>query len=181
MRCFIAIRCPDELKKDLISLQSELLGCGSMKLVEEENIHMTLRFLGEVNEKEVKGIAGELEFIKEKEKFTIELNSVGVFPNKNFVRVIWVGVGEGKEKLEEIQNQIDDRLKRFGFRREERFHPHFTLARVKSINKERIGRIIQENNGRSFGSFVVPSIDLMESKLSSRGPVYSILKDFPLA
>jgi 2'-5' RNA ligase len=181
VRAFIAVPCPDELKKRIQGIQVDVSKFGKMKLVEQENIHMTLKFLGEVDDNRIDELVSELDFISENEKFDITLRGVGAFPSAGYVRVLWVGVDEGSEKLKMIQKRVDGKLSSHGFERDSRFHPHFTVARVKSIDKDRISVFLRENSGLELGRFPVRRIDLMKSKLNPNGPAYSIIHAFELS
>jgi 2'-5' RNA ligase len=180
VRAFIAIRCPDELRVGLLEAQKRIKPFGDMKLVEPENLHMTLKFLGEVEESRLEKVIAALGFLSQKQKFTMDLRGIGVFPNPAYVRVVWAGVDEGAKETGHLSREVDDALHALGFPREERFHPHFTLARVRSIDKEKMRKFLAESEAAGFGSFTVGSVDLMESKLEHKGPVYSIRKDFKL-
>lgn len=150
-----------------------------MKLVEEENIHLTLKFLGEVEKGKMAGLKEELGFLGEEKEFEACIKGVGAFPSPSRARVLWVGVGEGADRVCEIQKQVDDKLAALGFEKDKRFHPHYTLARFKEPDK-RIKAYVEENKNRDFGSYGVDAIRLMESKLSSKGPTYSLLEEFKL-
>jgi 2'-5' RNA ligase len=180
VRAFIAIRCPDELKKGLSEAQKKIAPFGDMKLVEPANLHMTLKFLGDVADAKVDAVIDALKPISEKQRFVMSLHGIGVFPNPAYVRVVWAGVDEGARETEHLSREIDDRLHTLGFPRDERFHPHFTLARVRAVDKEKMNKFLATYAAGEFGSFTVSSVDLMESRLSPKGPAYSILKDFKL-
>ncbi|MBN2014586.1 MAG: RNA 2',3'-cyclic phosphodiesterase [Candidatus Altiarchaeota archaeon] len=177
-RAFIAVPCPEELRKGLIEIQDKIKGFGKMRLVEPENIHMTLKFLGEVDERRFGEITNALDSVSENQGFELSLKGVGVFPNKSYVRVIWVGVDNGQDTVMRIQKRIDDVLVSCGFNRDNRFHPHFTLARVKSVDKSKLGKYLEDNSGLELGGFYVNGVDLMESLLSPKGPTYSVIKTF---
>jgi len=181
VRAFIAITCPDELKKGILEIQKSINRFGRMKLVEPENIHLTLKFLGNVDDNKLNKLVNTLNFISENEKFRISLRGIGAFPSPGYVRVIWVGVDKGSDKIRIIQKGIDKELSSHGFKKDKRFHSHFTLARVRSIDKQQIRRFLQDNATLELGSFGVTEINMMESKLSSRGPIYSITHSFKLS
>jgi 2'-5' RNA ligase len=180
VRAFLAIRCPEELKEDLISAQKKIAALGDMKLVEPENLHMTVKFLGDVDERRLEEVIEALGPISQQKRFCMSLSGIGVFPNPSHARVVWAGASDGKEEAVQLQAAVDNRLHAIGFPREERFHAHFTLARVKSVDKEKMRKLLAEYEKNEFGSFTVDSIDLMESRLSPDGPTYSILKSFKL-
>ncbi|MEM2918442.1 MAG: RNA 2',3'-cyclic phosphodiesterase [Candidatus Altiarchaeota archaeon] len=179
MRVFIAIPVPNELKDILLNLQSEFSQIGKFKLVEKENLHLTLKFLGEISDEEKNKVIEALESIKF-ESFNLSLASIGVFPSESYVRVIWVGISKGDEKIRELQNLVEQILSKLEFKKEKNFHSHITLARVKWIDKIKMREILNKYKGKEFGSFYVESIDIMKSELKQRGPVYSLIRRIPL-
>lgn len=179
-RAFIALPCPGELKKGMLGIQGSVGKWGKMKLVEPENIHLTLKFLGEVEDNKINDLIGALESISENRKFNISLRGVGAFPSPGYARVLWVGVDEGSDRLGGIQREIDDKLSPHGFERDKKFHPHFTLARIRYIDRDKITRFLQDNSRLYLGEFTAKEIHLMESRLSPKGPVYSIIHAFEL-
>ncbi len=161
----------------LSSLQS--LG-GDLKPVERENIHLTLKFLGNVSAPrlgEVKSSLQEVIF----SAFTAEIKGAGAFPNLNHMNVIWVGVNEGWSKVEQIYEQVEKLLSSLGFRRENRpFTPHITIARVRSGRKrDEVAKFLQRLTDESFGTITVDKVRLKQSILSSSGPKYSTLLEVP--
>ncbi|HEX54949.1 MAG: RNA 2',3'-cyclic phosphodiesterase [Candidatus Altiarchaeales archaeon] len=179
-RAFIAIPCPENLKNDMLEIQKKIRDMGGFKFVERENIHLTLKFLGNVEDEAIEKIKNELKFLSEIGKFHISLRGIGAFPSLNYIRVVWIGVEEDGI-LREIQRKIDNRLNKFGFKAENRFHPHFTIARARFISdKNNLMKFITENKDKWFGEFTVDRIELMESKLSHKGPKYYVLYEFKL-
>ncbi|MEM4479290.1 MAG: RNA 2',3'-cyclic phosphodiesterase [Candidatus Methanomethylicaceae archaeon] len=178
VRSFIAIELDEDVKNKIMEFENRLKECKSeMKFVEKENLHITIKFLGEINMKLLENIYEEIEKIKE-EKFTISVKGVGVFPNERFMRVIWVGVEEGKDKILKIQKEIDEKLLKFGFSKEKDFIPHITVARVKSIsNRNEILKIFEEFKEKNFGKSLIDRITLKKSILTPKGPIYSNLKE----
>jgi 2'-5' RNA ligase len=180
VRAFIAIPCPDELKNGILNIQKSVVKLGRMKLVERGNIHMTLKFLGEVGDNKIDELINALGFISENESFAISLKGIGAFPGRGYIRVLWVGVDGGSDKISEIQEGIDRKLSSMGFEKDNRFHPHFTIARVRSIDLKRVGEFLTKNSDLGLGKFTVRGIDLMGSKLSPDGPTYSVIHSFEL-
>jgi RNA 2',3'-cyclic 3'-phosphodiesterase len=141
MRLFIAIDLPDEWKRILSQPEESIgwLGRG-VKWVEPRGMHLTLKFLGEVDEKLLPGIHGGLTAACEGiGPFAIRLRGTGVFPNARRPRVYWAGI-EGPPSLLELQARVDGEMQRLGFPAEEHpFRPHLTLARIKEpIGKQRM-------------------------------------------
>jgi RNA 2',3'-cyclic 3'-phosphodiesterase len=178
IRSFISIDLEDQqilsrITSILSSLQS--LG-GDLKPVERENIHLTLKFLGNVSAPklgEVKSSLQKLIF----SAFAAEIKGAGAFPNLNHMNVIWVGVNEGWSQVEQIYEQLEKLLSSLGFRRENRpFSPHITIARVRSGRKrDEVANFLQRLTEESFGTITVDKVRLKQSILSSSGPKYSTL------
>jgi len=175
MRAFIAIPCLEGLKAGMVKVQYKIKGMGKITLVKAENIHLTLKFLGEIDEGKIPEIIEGLESLPD-QNFEISLKGLGVFPNPNYIRVIWIGVENGSDKIIEIHSKIDQRLKELKFKPDRNFHPHLTIARVKfSKKKEELRKVIRENSNTGFGGFQADRIELMQSKLSPKGPKYSLI------
>ncbi len=140
MRTFIAIELNQETKKALSLLQEELKTAGAdVNWVKPENIHLTLKFLGEVEEQKIPKINEALEKIcTHTPSFAISLYETGVFPNQKFPRVVWIGIKEGKENTHELINQIENSFVSLKFAKEKReASAHITIGRVRSAkNKE---------------------------------------------
>ena len=159
--------------------QNMLLRSGAdLKLVEPENIHITLRFLGDITQSMVDRIGQEMQSITFK-SFDVEIKGVGAFPNLRYAKVIWVGIQEGGEELSKIFGQLEPRFCLLGFAPDSRgFSPHLTIARVKSgRNKSELARSVTEIGAFEFGKVRAESLRLKKSVLTPQGPIYSILKE----
>ncbi len=171
MRAFIAIDVP--YFRSIEELQRSIQG--RFKAVEPENVHFTLKFLGDIPEDMVEEIGAAVEECKP-EPFTIRLRGIGFFPNENYIRVVWIGV-ENPEVLENLMRCIDTRLSRLGFKRERSYVPHLTVARVK-------GRISIDSREKfesmCFGEVQVKEIKLKRSTLTEKGPIYDDVLVIPL-
>ncbi len=180
MRCFIAINLPDAVKEILAGLQHEFKKCGAdIRWVRPENIHITLKFLGDINEETAGHIVEIVEMAcKEHSAFNFEIFGAGVFPDKKPPRVLWAGLRTG-EVLSELQQKIEDGTASLGFKKEKRrFAPHLTLGRFKSSRgKEDLKEKIRLYENTGFGSFDTGSVCLMKSDLSPSGAKYSIIKE----
>jgi 2'-5' RNA ligase len=180
-RGFIAIDIGSFPK--LVQFEKEIKNTGAdVKLVEPENVHITLKFLGDTDE----GLINQIEEIiknaaKGTSPFEIQLKGSGVFPNQNYIRVMWIGINNG-EQIGKISNKIDEQTQELGFAKEKRgFSAHLTIARVKSVkNKDKLLQVIDKYRDVEFGSFKVDSIKLKMSELKSEGPIYTTLKDVKL-
>lgn len=177
MRCFIAVNLPGEVKEKIGEATKNLEDRG-MKKVASENLHLTLKFLGEVNEKRVEEVKKKLREIKF-EKFLVSFRGVGCFPNRDFIKVVWLGVEEGRKNLIDLQKVIDEKLSEIGFKKERKFEPHLTVARVKFLRDK--GKFVEELNKIRFEEqFEVESFELMESVLQKEGPTYKKVESFRL-
>jgi len=178
MRAFIAIPCPDALKDAMVEIQERIKGLGKMTLVKPENIHLTMKFLGEVDEGKIHDINERLEFLSELQSFDISLKGIGTFPSTDYIRVVWVGVDKGADRITEIHSEIDRKLNELNLKKDRNFHPHLTIARVKFLKKkEELRNIIQKDSVRDFGGFKADRIELMQSRLSPKGPEYSVIHE----
>ncbi len=184
MKAFIAIDIPEALYKSVKRFQSSLNRANIFDATWTIEYHITLKFLGYITaEKQLKNIITKLENIsKRNSSFTAELKGIGGFPYKTSPRVVWIGVGEGGDKINALQKMINDEFVKLNFESETTYTNHLTLARVKAItNKPAWLDISKSNENKSFGKFKVNSIKLYESKLRQGRFRYNIVKEFILA
>lgn len=183
VRCFIAIELPEEVKAGLKDIQAKLKSGGqaSVKWVDPDSIHLTLKFLGDVDVAKIAPIAAALEgAAQEVSPFSLKLEGLGAFPNLRRVQVVWVGVGGGVDKLANLQQRLESSLARLGFAPEDRrFTPHLTLARVRDraslAEQEGLGQLIAGTKLEAAHSFPVVEVSLVRSQLTREGALYSRL------
>jgi 2'-5' RNA ligase len=176
MRLFIALDF-NELKEDLNKIQDSI-DKSLAKLKEVSTFHLTLKFLGEVSEDKFDLIREKLKEIK-RENFSLSLDKIGVFPTDSYIKVIWVGVSPS-EGVIELQNKIELSLKEFNFKKDYKFHPHITLARVSFV-KDKANFIKNLKEIRlEQKSLEVKDFRLVKSTLTPKGPVYEDLETFQL-
>lgn len=175
-RSFIAVDISGEqVVQRILALQRELLRTGAdLKPVEPENLHITLIFLGEQPKGNLDEIARRMGQISAR-RFTMELRGVGAFPNEANPRVIWIGVGKGRDELISLAKAV--RASASGFAQEdEEFTPHLTVARVKGPrNKDELGEFVKAHKFDVFGAVEVAEVKLKKSTLTPRGPIYTDL------
>jgi len=180
-RGFIAIDI--EAFPKIVEFFNKIKNSGAnVKVVELKNVHITLKFLGNTDENLIDKIEQIIkDSIEGIEPFEINLKGAGVFPNLNYMKVMWIGIENG-EKISEIAKKIDEQLSKLGFEREKRkFSAHLTIARIRSArNKEKLQQIIEKYREVEFGMLNVESIKLKKSELTQKGPIYSTLKDVKL-
>lgn len=181
IRSFIAFDIEsDEVLKRLADAQDLLLKTGAdLKPVEPQNIHVTVRFLGNISSETVEKIFEEMKKIQFV-SFDIRIHGVGAFPNVKYPRVVWAGITEGADQLRSIFSQLEPRLRGLGFAPDPRgFSPHLTIARVRSgRSKVELAQCITENTNFEFGIIRGQCLKLKRSDLTPKGPVYSTLREF---
>jgi 2'-5' RNA ligase len=180
IRSFIAFDIEDEnVIKNLGKIQSILVESGAdLKLVELENIHVTIRFLGEMPEAIIDKIYNEMSKVAFT-PFDVEIKGLGAFPSTRHINVIWAGIRRGMNDLRNIYFQLEPNLQRLGMRADDKgFSPHITIARVRSGRKrDELARVIKEYENYEFGVIKVRCLRLKRSVLTPRGPIYSTLRE----
>jgi len=178
MRTFIALELSKGIKDELARCQEELKQSGAdVKWVKTSNIHLTLKFLGEVTEEKLGGIKKILDSLaEERAPFEISLFKLGAFPNLDHPRVVWAGIDKGCREAEEIARVLSQELGRIGFPEESRgFSAHLTIGRVRSDkNKESLKRGVNSLEVRPE-SCGINEIILFKSTLTPDGPIYDKL------
>ncbi|MBD3210821.1 RNA 2',3'-cyclic phosphodiesterase [Candidatus Micrarchaeota archaeon] len=170
MRLFIAVPIPLNLKTRLEELGNEIKQEG-IKLVKPENMHITLKFLGETSEEELEAIKNRLKNVRFG-NFSCRVKDIGVFPNENYIRVVWAGSedeGQMKSLAEAVQESLGGK--------KERFSSHITIGRVKK--KVDLKNFLEAHRGEELGSFEVSEFRLMKSELKKEGPEYSVVETYP--
>jgi 2'-5' RNA ligase len=183
IRSFIAIELPGEIKQALTELQRKFKSAGglSVKWVDPGNIHLTLKFLGDIDAADTSKIITALEeAVGGIPPFNLEVRGLGVFPNMSRIQVIWVGLYGDLEKLSQLQKRIETSLKPLGFPSEARpFSPHLTLARVRDFarpdERQKLGKLISAASFEEKYAINVMSVNLMKSQLTREGSIYSKL------
>lgn len=182
MRTFISIDIVNSLiKQRVVEFQDKFSSINTVKFIDPEQLHFTIKFLGEIDSFLIDDVILRLKRIKFP-KFTIKLNSLGSFPSDKHISIIWAGVDDNSVNvLQELSKKINEQLSDLFPPDARKFTAHVTLARVKSkkLNSE-IVSILNENLNIFFGQNFVNSFSFKSSKLTSYGPVYSNLYDFNL-
>lgn len=178
MRLFVAVHPPPEVSETLHRAARRLPVAGEVRWIPPGNIHLTLKFLGDVHEQNLKGIEKALSAIRRRHRpFDAALSGFGAFPSKRKARVLWAGFGEGSEHLHELARDIESVLGPLGFERERRaFTPHATIGRAR-------GRpVVLEEAGetQAIPHFEIRHLDLMRSTLKEDDATYSKLSTYPL-
>jgi len=172
VRTFIAIEVNDQnVLNSIHNIQTELNI--KAKPVGLHNMHFTVQFLGEVSEEMIRKISDTLSGI-EFSAFSISFASIGVFPNPNSPRVIWIGTNDGVNELEKLAEIIRSKLSHLGFSPDKKFKPHVTIFRIKN-KVEDISSKLEKFSSYYFGEQTVSEIKLKKSELTPNGPIYTDL------
>ena len=175
-RAFIAVVLPDPLKEALREMQGRFSKIGGkVGWVRPAGMHVTLKFLGDVEEAMVPEIGGCMDrAFGGRKAFAVGIRGAGVFPDLRRPRVLWAGVHEGADELKEMAASLDPLLEEIGFPREKRpFRPHMTLGRIKvPADRERLAALIDEHRETEVGTMTVDGVHLVESRLRPDGAVY---------
>jgi len=179
IRCFVAIEIPDEIKEKLTSLNRYLSAIApGVKWVRKEGMHLTLKFLGNVDEDRISEIKTALtEAVKGFGVIEAEVESAGAFPNAALARVLWAGTSGEVERIQELASRVETALANLGFEREKRaFRPHITIGRIKKPKRNRkLDEALSSVRDQKFGKFTIREIVLFKSQLHPDGAIYTPL------
>ena len=175
-RGFIAIDI--NTNNNIEKFVKELKNSGAIiKLVELKNIHITIKFLGKISDNIIEKIEDIIKNATNSiQPFQIKLEGTGVFPNQDYIKIIWIGIKK-TEILKNITKKIEYGLNNLNFvNKTQEFSPHITIDRVKSAkNKDKILEIIEKYKNTKFSEILIDSIKLKKSELTSKGPIYTDL------
>ena len=183
MRLFVALEIPSTVRENLASLLESLRAVSPQtRWVRLENLHVTLKFIGEVPQAKLAGIRGALAGVRSEQPVTLDFRGLGFFPNEKRPRVFWAGI-EASPNLKTLAADIEGATEKLGIPREPRpFSPHLTLARFEPPRlPEKLRAAIHENAAREFSSLRTNKFHLIESKLKSSGAEYTTVESFSFA
>ena len=182
MRAFVSLEVPGQVLDSLVGFQKELSATNAdLKLVERQNLHFTVKFLGEISEAQAAEAGSRLASLQLKGA-QVEVRGAGAFPSPGRPRVVWAGVApEHKHLVEPIAKQVIASLEGIGERDERPFQAHITLGRVRSDrNAHQLGELLRQNSDRRFGVVMLEELKLKSSVLTPSGPVYKDLGAYRL-
>ncbi len=184
-RSFIAVELSREIAEGVRRIQGGLRERATgVSWVRPEGIHLTLKFLGDVDPGRIEGIASKAEAcVKGRGPFTIGIKGCGGFPNPRNPRVIWIGVDDPSGEIKRLQAEVEQGMEEMGFEREERgYTPHLTVGRLRSgKGKGEVAQALEAMQGCDLGTMEVREICLFRSQLKPTGAEYSKLKVIPLS
>jgi len=185
IRSFIAIPLNAEILSRIEKTQKELRTLpADVKWVNPTSIHLTLKFLGNVEEGNVEDIArGIQNMVKGVKPWSAVVRNMGAFPSLKNPRVVWIGIEDQGGQLVRLQNQIEQQMSKLGFEEEKRaFSPHLTLGRVRSPKgKHELVNYLLDERERVFGEINVDRVILFKSELRPSGAVYMPLRELSLS
>jgi 2'-5' RNA ligase len=179
-RLFVALKIPDDIKKKIFEFRNEILpGWGKYRWEKEEKIHLTLKFIGEVDENKIEKISQSLNFIENYFKFECSFSRFGFFFKRGTAKILWIGLSTDNS-LFKLVDEINSNLEKLSIPKDERkFKAHITLLRLK--NK------VPENFVKGFEEFRIPKINfiadeaaLIKSELLSDSSKYTEIRDYRL-
>lgn len=176
MRAFIAVELTDSKSKDNIIKMQEILKStdADLKLVAPENLHFTIRFLGEISPAQAEETKERMKSI-EVSKFPGRYLGLGTFPSLRRISVIWIGVDHNASiNLRRIADEVNRKIGDIGTESDRRFEPHLTISRVKTPrNVDALVRVLEEYRDTVFGNDIFSALKLKKSELTPSGPIYS--------
>ena len=188
MRLFVAVEIDSALARELSDFSDELRRKATrlapdarVTWVRPEQLHVTVRFIGEVDDAQTAAIAVALRPEFTVKRFEMIVEGAGAFPPTGAPRVLWAGIGGGADAISTLEQEVSERLAASGVEREGRPHrPHLTLARVRDASSLRSGPLFEKLAARSFGATPVDAITLFQSRTSPKGATYMPLQRTPL-
>lgn len=178
IRCFVAIEIPESIQALLKIVQTDLQPqIHKASWTKPGNFHLTLKFLGDVRPEAINDISATIQRMTDTHpSFSIAFGGIGAFPNLARPRVIWMGIKQGASTVSRLAKTVNRELTHLGFSTDTRFHPHLTLARLRTAtNLELLKNISRKYDTIVGGSIRVNEITLMQSQLHPNGAIYTPL------
>jgi 2'-5' RNA ligase len=188
MRCFIAIDIDEKIQAAIADVQKQLnakvdIKKGDVKWVEPENIHLTLKFLGEISDEQLEEVREITNTVAQAhQKFNLDIESVGSFGGRS-AKVVWVGAGKGTDALLALQKDLDEQLTLADFPSEDReFSAHLTICRVRNPKAGlKLAEVVGQFAKLKLGLIDASAVCVYQSQLTPDGPIYTLLASFKLA
>ena len=177
IRTFISIDVP--ITDEISSLLDSLRAIKGIKVPPDGQIHLTLKFLGDTDDKKVKKLCTSLrEALFDSPTFDITIEGLGAFPNERNPRVLWMGV-KAPDELINIAEIVDDNIKSLNLRCDDKkFSPHITVGRIDG--RPDLKELFEKNKGRCFCRFRCSSVSVMKSELTPRGAIHTVIDSIEL-
>lgn len=177
-RLFAAITPPETVRRELATLAEPI---GGISWTPVDNLHLTLRFIGETTDEQLARLEAALARVRV-ESFILPVAGVGTFPPRGRPKLLWVGLGRAHTRLFQLRQRVDDALLTVSLDLDVRhFHPHCTLGRLREdLDEKALARFLRRNAGFEAPPFRVDSFELYASEPHPTGPSYALVRRFPL-
>ena len=178
VRCFVAIEIPQPIQMLLKNVQTRLQSdLRKASWTKSGNFHLTLKFLGDVHSERIDDVSNVIQNVADVQvPFSIAFGGIGAFPNLYRPRVLWMGVKQGTSIVSRLAKTVNLELKQLGFPIDNRFHPHLTLARLRTpVNLEPLKNMLRQYDRIDRAVVNVKAITLMRSELHPNGAIYTPL------
>ena len=150
------------------------------KWVEPQNYHITFQYIGEVPEEKLMDIIKGVQEVSQRNKpIRVKYRSLGVFPDIDKARVLWIGVSKGADELRALAKDVYKTNKKYGIKGDHNY-PRVTICRIEEYDKEKLKNLLKRYQNYNFGEDLVDRISIIRSSLTSIGPIYSVLEEFHL-
>ena len=182
VRAFLALDLDDDLKPKINKIIRQFKEIDTkIKYVELQNLHLTLKFFGDIDTNGLDVLENAIaDVVSEFDLFKIKITGCGAFPNKNHIKVIWVGIDDDAV-IKDLHDRLDKEFARLGFDKDRKFSTHLTIGRMKSAkNKNKVKEVIEEFENFEIGEMEVSEISLKKSTLTPAGPIYEDISIFEL-
>ncbi|GAA0224142.1 RNA 2',3'-cyclic phosphodiesterase [Haladaptatus pallidirubidus] len=185
MRLFVSIDLPNSLAESVAGVQDRFRDADGLTFTDPQQAHVTLKFLGDVDEDRIPAIENTLESAVESDidfgPFDATVGGLGVFPSLDYISVVWVGVDDGAEEMRLLHNAVESRVYDLGFEPEDNdFVPHMTIARMQHAGGKKLVQDTVRELKPEIGEMEVEAIRLTKSELTDEGPEYSTVAAFRL-
>lgn len=182
LRTFLAIDVDEDLKAKMYRIIKEFKKIdANIKYVDLENLHLTLKFFGEIDSEGIDLLSSKIESVVSNfGEFTIKIKGCGAFPNTNRIKVIWFGIDDD-ELIRQLHDELDEEFVKLGLDKDKRFSSHLTIGRMRNAKgKNKVKSTIEEFENVEIGQMSVDRIILKKSTLTPQGPIYEDLRIFEL-
>jgi len=193
-RCFLAIDIDQDLVQKIEGVQKEFKKTNNnVKYVEKENLHFTLKFFGNITDNKIVNIKEAINTVLTKvesssidnsyyannqAKTELAIEGIGTFPNKNYMKVLWIGT-KNNNFLTNLQKELDLEFEKLGFKKEKNFKTHLTIGRIRNLKDKKEFKLkIEELQDINIGTMNISKISLKKSELTPKGPIYSDIETF---
>ena len=182
VRVFVGFFSTKTIQEQVEKLKEQTEDFIKGKWVEPQNYHMTFQFIGEVPEEKLMDIIKGVQEVSQRNKpIRVKYKSLGVFPDIDKARVLWIGVSEGADSLRALAKDVYNTNKKYGIKSDGKpFYPHVTICRIKEYDKKKLKNLLKRYENYNFGEDLVDRISIIRSSLTSIGPIYSVLEEFYL-